>query len=111
VNNYRIKVMNAIASEGLALFGERYQLDENEEKPQGLVVRSSPVELGGYPDLLAIARAGAGVNNIPIDEASERESAFSTHLVPMPMQWWNWSLPCWESGCAMSTKGSISASS
>jgi D-3-phosphoglycerate dehydrogenase len=64
--------MNAIASEGLALFGERYQLDENEEKPQGLVVRSSPVELGGYPDLLAIARAGAGVNNIPIDEASEK---------------------------------------
>ncbi len=64
--------MNAIADEGLALFGERYQLSENEEKPQGLVVRSSPVELDGYPELLAIARAGAGVNNIPIDEASEK---------------------------------------
>ena len=72
MDNYRIKIMNAIASEGLELFGERYQLDENEEKPQGLVVRSSPVELDGYPELLAIARAGAGVNNIPIDEASDK---------------------------------------
>jgi D-3-phosphoglycerate dehydrogenase len=72
VETYRIKKMNAIASEGLELFGERYQLDENEENPHGLVVRSSPVELKDFPELLAIARAGAGVNNIPLDEASEK---------------------------------------
>jgi len=72
VENYRIKVMNAIAGEGLELFGDRYQLDENEENPQGLVVRSSPVDVSGYPELLAIARAGAGVNNIPMDEASDK---------------------------------------
>ena len=72
METYRIKKMNAIAREGLELFGERYLLDENEENPQGLVVRSSPVELAGFPELLAIARAGAGVNNIPVDEASDK---------------------------------------
>jgi len=69
---YRIKKMNAIAREGLELFGDRYRVDENEENPQGLVVRSSPVDLTGFPELLAIARAGAGVNNIPVDEASNK---------------------------------------
>jgi D-3-phosphoglycerate dehydrogenase len=72
METFRIKKMNAIASEGLELFGERYQLDENEKNPQGLVVRSSPVTLDGFPELLAIARAGAGVNNIPMDEASDK---------------------------------------
>ncbi|MBW2329039.1 MAG: 3-phosphoglycerate dehydrogenase [Deltaproteobacteria bacterium] len=72
METYRIKKMNAIAREGLELFGERYQLDENEENPQGLLVRSSPVDLKEFPGLLAIARAGAGVNNIPVDEASEK---------------------------------------
>ena len=72
MGTYKIKVMNAIAEEGLELFGDTYHLDENEENPQGLVVRSSPVDLAGYPDLVAIARAGAGVNNIPVDEASDK---------------------------------------
>lgn len=72
METFRIKKMNAIADEGLELFGERYQLAENEDNPQGLVVRSSPVDLSGYPELLAIARAGAGVNNIPLDEASDK---------------------------------------
>jgi D-3-phosphoglycerate dehydrogenase len=72
VENFRIKVMNAIAEEGLELFGERYRLSEDEDNPQGLVVRSSPVSLDGYPELLAIARAGAGVNNIPMEEASDK---------------------------------------
>ncbi len=72
VENFRIKIMNAIASEGLALFGDRYQLSEDEANPQGLVVRSSPVDIDDKPELLAIARAGSGVNNIPVEEASER---------------------------------------
>lgn len=72
METYRIKKMNAIASEGLELFGERYQLDENEKNPQALVVRSSPVDIQKFPELLAIARAGAGVNNIPVNEASEK---------------------------------------
>jgi len=69
---YRIKVINSIAEEGLALFGSRYQVRSDETDPHGIVVRSSPVDLDEYPSLQAIARAGAGVNNIPVDLASER---------------------------------------
>ncbi|WP_339137628.1 MAG: phosphoglycerate dehydrogenase [Candidatus Electrothrix sp. GW3-4] len=67
-----IAVLNAVASEGLELFGENYQLHAEAKEALGLVVRSSPVDLDAFPNLVAIARAGAGVNNIPIDEASDR---------------------------------------
>ncbi|RUM33376.1 MAG: 3-phosphoglycerate dehydrogenase, partial [Desulfobulbus sp.] len=72
METFRVKKMNAIAAEGLELFDERYTVDENEKNPQGLIVRSSPVTLDGFPELLAIARAGSGVNNIPVEEASEK---------------------------------------
>ncbi|WP_028584698.1 3-phosphoglycerate dehydrogenase family protein [Desulfogranum mediterraneum] len=68
----RIKTMNAIAREGLSLFTDRYSVDSDESNPLGLVVRSSKVELSQFPELLAVARAGAGVNNIAVDEASEK---------------------------------------
>jgi D-3-phosphoglycerate dehydrogenase len=72
METFRVKKMNAIAAEGLELFDERYSVDENEENPQGLIVRSSPVSVDGFPELLAIARAGSGVNNIPVEECSEK---------------------------------------
>jgi len=72
MEKYRIKIINAIASEGLNQFADQYRVDEHEDNPQGIVVRSSPVDLKAYPELLAIARAGAGVNNIPVDQASEK---------------------------------------
>jgi len=72
MEQYRIKVINAIAAEGLNQFTDRYRVDEHENNPHGIVVRSSPVDLKAYPELLTIARAGAGVNNIPVDEASEK---------------------------------------
>ncbi len=67
----RIKTINAIAQEGLGLFTDRYSVDPKEEKPEGIVVRSTKVDLTEYPELLAVARAGAGVNNIPVDQATE----------------------------------------
>lgn len=70
--SFRIRTINAIAPEGLALFNGRYTVAAGEESPHGIVVRSSPVDLDRFPDLLAIARAGAGVNNIPVDEATDR---------------------------------------
>ncbi|HHD63978.1 MAG TPA: 3-phosphoglycerate dehydrogenase [Desulfobulbaceae bacterium] len=72
MEQYRIKVINAIAAEGLNQFSGRYRVDEHENNPHGIVVRSSPVDLKAYPELLTIARAGAGVNNIPVDQASEK---------------------------------------
>ena len=61
---YRIKIMNRIVPEGLALFGPGFEVGPDVDNPQGIVVRSSKVDTGDYPGLLAVARAGAGVNNI-----------------------------------------------
>lgn len=69
---FRVKVMNRIAPEGLRLFGERYTVSPDEGDPQGIVVRSAEVDTAGYPSLLAVARAGAGVNNITVSKATEQ---------------------------------------
>ena len=67
-----IHIMNALSAEGLTLFGPHFRLDADPTEAQGLLVRSSPVNLLDFPQLEAIARAGAGVNNIPVDEATEK---------------------------------------
>lgn len=69
---YPVHVMNALSAEGLALFGPHFRLDAAPAEAQGLLVRSSPVNLLDFPQLEAVARAGAGVNNIPVDEAGEK---------------------------------------
>ena len=68
---FRIKTINRIAPEGLALFGPNFQVGPDEANPHGIVVRSSQVDTDDYPELLAVARAGAGVNNITVDKATE----------------------------------------
>lgn len=70
--SFRIKTINAIAPEGLELLGDEYTVDPGDDNPHGIVVRSSQVDVDDYPDLLAIARAGAGVNNISVDKATEK---------------------------------------
>lgn len=72
MKQFKIKTINAIAAEGLALFSERFAVHPEESNPEGIVVRSSKVTLNDFPELLAVARAGAGVNNIPVEEASEK---------------------------------------
>jgi len=69
---FRIKTINAIAAEGLELLDEKFSVDPEEDKPEGIIVRSSQVDVEDYPELLAIARAGAGVNNITVDKATEK---------------------------------------
>lgn len=78
---FRIKTFNKIDPEGLARFdGEYYTVSADMTEEEGIVVRSAPLLDYELPDsLLAIARAGAGVNNLPIDRCSERGVAvFST---------------------------------
>ena len=70
--DFTVKIMNTIAREGLDLFGPRYRLDPQADQPDGIVVRSSAVDTDAYPSLLAVARAGAGVNNITVEKATER---------------------------------------
>ena len=70
---YKIKLMNKISKVGTDLFGQQYQIGEDIESEDGILVRSATLHDYQFPStLLAIARAGAGVNNIPIDQCSEQ---------------------------------------
>ena len=70
---YRIKTFNKISSMGLnRMEPEHYTYSDNETDEDGILVRSAKLHDYPFPDsLLAIARAGVGVNNIPIDRCSE----------------------------------------
>lgn len=78
---YQIKTFNKISPVGLErLDREHYTVSSEVTGEDAIVVRSAPLLNYAIPDtLLAIARAGAGVNNIPIDRCSEKGVAvFST---------------------------------
>ena len=67
-----IQLLNKIAKVGLAELGDAYTIGENIENPDGIMVRSAAMhEMEFGSELKAIARAGAGVNNIPIDRCSQ----------------------------------------
>ena len=69
---YTIKTLNAISPAGLAkLPVNQFEVDNETTAPQGILVRSADMHDMPLPDsLLAIARAGAGTNNIPIEECT-----------------------------------------
>ena len=71
---YRVQVMNKIAPAGLRrLDPGRYQVSKEETRYEGLILRSADLHGFDFPDeLLAIARAGSGTNNIPIDQCNAR---------------------------------------
>lgn len=69
---YQIKCMNAISSVGTDLLTEQYQITEKIEEADALLVRSASLHEMELPkNLSAIARAGAGVNNIPLEECAK----------------------------------------
>ena len=70
---YRIKTLNKISTSGLDhLDKSRFQVGNEVENEDGILVRSAPMHDYQFPTALrAIARAGAGTNNIPIDRCSE----------------------------------------
>ena len=70
---YRIQTFNKISPLGLSKFDpERYSVSDSESNPDGILVRSAKLLDYEFPSsLLAIARAGVGVNNIPLDRCSE----------------------------------------
>ncbi len=70
---FTIKTLNKIAACGIEKFGSDYQISDGETNPDGIVLRSFNMHEMELPsNLKAIARAGAGVNNIPIDVCSEK---------------------------------------
>ena len=68
----KIKTLNNISQKGLCLFGKDYEVSESVENPEAILVRSAQVDTDSFSELLAVARAGAGVNNITIDKASAK---------------------------------------
>ena len=67
-----IQLLNKIAAVGLAELGEGYTVGDNVNDPDGILVRSAAMhDMAFGESLKAIARAGAGVNNIPIERCSE----------------------------------------
>ena len=76
-----VNCLNNIASVGLDLFSSDYNANAAFEEADAVLVRSAKMHDMELPDnLLAIARAGAGVNNIPLDKL------YLIHQVLMPMQ-------------------------
>lgn len=70
---YSIHYLNPISCKGTQLFTDQYQTADGLADAQGVLVRSASMHQLPLPeDLLAIARAGAGVNNIPLKECADR---------------------------------------
>ena len=69
---YNIGTLNKISPVGLATFNDKYTITEDLESCSGIMVRSMDLhDMDFSPSLLAIARAGAGVNNIPLERCAD----------------------------------------
>ena len=74
-NMFKIKTLNNISSAGLDILkeNENYELTDGVENPDGYLVRSHNMhDMNLSENLKAIARAGAGVNNIPLETCAEK---------------------------------------
>lgn len=70
---FKINCLNPIADVGLKNFSDKYEVTADVTQAQGILVRSASMHELEIPDsLLAVARAGAGVNNIPLDKCAEK---------------------------------------
>ncbi len=70
---YKYHCLNPIARVGLQKFSDKYERTENVNEAEGILVRSASMhEMELSDNLLAVARAGAGVNNIPLEACAEK---------------------------------------
>ena len=70
---YKYACLNNIAEVGLERFGQGFEKTDTLQEAQGILVRSADMHNMEFSkELLAIARAGAGVNNIPLEDCAER---------------------------------------
>ena len=72
--NFRVKTHNAIAESGLTKLSEgNFSVSEEEKDPDAIILRSYKLPLNELNNSLkAVARAGAGFNNVPVKECSEK---------------------------------------
>ena len=70
---YQVHYLNKISPKGTALWTEEYQATDKVEDAEAILVRSAAMHDMEFSDKLqAVARAGAGVNNIPLDRCAEQ---------------------------------------
>ena len=70
---YKIATLNKISKVGLNLLTNDYEVVDNVENTEGILVRSQDMHSMDFSEeLLAVARAGAGVNNIPLDKCADQ---------------------------------------
>ena len=70
---YTVKCLNPISKQGLDLFTSEFEVIDDLSAADAVLVRSAGMHDLEIPDsLLAVARAGAGVNNIPLEEYAKR---------------------------------------
>ena len=100
---YTIKTLNAISPVGLAkLPANQFEIDNEAAAPQGILVRSADMHETPLPDsLLAIARAGAGTNNIPVEECTSAGIVVFNTPGANATPWQSWSLARWWRAAAI----------
>ena len=71
---YNIRTYNAISSKGLSRFAsDKYTVSSEMESAEGVLLRSQKLHTEVLPEsVIAVARAGAGTNNIPTDDYTEK---------------------------------------
>lgn len=70
---FDILTLNKISKIGLSELDEKYSVSDSLENPDGIIVRSANMHEYAFGDkTVAVARAGAGVNNIPVDECTKK---------------------------------------
>jgi len=69
----KVHCLNPIASVGLDLLDDKYEMTDNFNEAEAVLVRSAAMhDLELSENLVAVARAGAGVNNIPLDKCADK---------------------------------------
>ena len=70
---FKVKTYNKIAKIGLNRFSDKYQISDDIKNPDAIILRSFDLHSETIPEsVLAVGRAGAGVNNVPVEELTER---------------------------------------
>ena len=83
---YQYHCLNPISEIGLDKFTGQYQKTDSIERADAILVRSAAMHDMELPEnLKVVARAGAGVNNIPLDQCAEKGIVVFIHREPMPM--------------------------
>ncbi len=69
---HKVHYLNNISEKGTALWTDKYELTQSVDQAEAILVRSAAMHDMEFSDqLLSVARAGAGVNNIPLDRCAQ----------------------------------------